>query len=151
MSLSNTGWLVRSWIVLLLTLQLTRSRGSSGLLYTQKKFGWTVTDYTNYQSFWVVHMSVKVEDKFSHLQIVLSPRSSGGVTNITFYCLQSTETKLQQYVFYHVQKSYSDAASGFHSDAFSLLLPASARLHDRHSRYRRSFIIIAPFYIPSLC
>ena len=41
-------------------VSIARSRGSNGLLYTQKKFGWTVTDYTNYQSFWVVHMSVKV-------------------------------------------------------------------------------------------
>ena len=43
--------------------RIYRSRGSNGLLYTQKKFGWTVTDYTNYQSFWVVHMSVKVVQK----------------------------------------------------------------------------------------
>ena len=26
---------------------------SNGLLYTEKKFGWTVVDYTNYKSFWV--------------------------------------------------------------------------------------------------
>ena len=30
-----------------------RSRDTSGLLYTQKKFGWTVTQYTNYKSFFV--------------------------------------------------------------------------------------------------
>ena len=27
--------------------------GGSGLLYTEKKFGWTVTEYTNYQMFYV--------------------------------------------------------------------------------------------------
>ena len=35
----------------------------------------------------------------------------------------------------------TDAGSGFHSDALSLLLPASAWLHDCHSRYRRPYII----------
>ena len=30
-----------------------RSRDTNGLLYTQKKFGWTVTQYTNYKSFFV--------------------------------------------------------------------------------------------------
>ena len=35
----------------------------------------------------------------------------------------------------------TDAGSGFHSDAFSLLLPASAWLHDCHPRYRRPYII----------
>ena len=61
--------------MVLLTLQFPtcRSRGSNGLLYTQKKFGWTVTDYTNYQSFWVVHMSVKVVEMYSHLKIILIP------------------------------------------------------------------------------
>ena len=47
----------------MLTMIDSRSRGSSQLLYTEKKFGWTVTDYTNYQSFWTVHMSVKVKDE----------------------------------------------------------------------------------------
>lgn len=27
-----------------------RSRGGNSQLYTQKKFGWTVTDYTNFRS-----------------------------------------------------------------------------------------------------
>ena len=30
-----------------------RSRDTSGLLYTEKKFGWTLTQYTNYKSFFV--------------------------------------------------------------------------------------------------
>ena len=30
-----------------------RSRDANGLLYTEKKFGWTVTQYTNYMSFGV--------------------------------------------------------------------------------------------------
>ena len=30
-----------------------RSRDTNGVLYTQKKFGWSVTDYTDFQSFFV--------------------------------------------------------------------------------------------------
>jgi len=33
--------------------------GTSGVLYTQKKFGWTVTQYTNYEMFWSVHIAIK--------------------------------------------------------------------------------------------
>ena len=35
---------------------LSQMRGSNnvnGLLYTEKKFGWTLTEYTNYKSFYV--------------------------------------------------------------------------------------------------
>jgi len=36
-----------------------RGRDTNGLLYTQKKFGWTVTQYTNYKSFFSAHIAVK--------------------------------------------------------------------------------------------
>ena len=45
-------------------------------------------------------------------------------------------TKISKFQFLLIQYDEStDTASGFYSDAFSLLLLASARLHDRHPRY----------------
>ena len=38
-----------------------RSRDTNGLLYTQKKFGWTVTDYTDFQSFFVSIVIIKYQ------------------------------------------------------------------------------------------
>ena len=33
--------------------QMRSSNYVNGLLYTQRKFGWSVTEYTNYKSFYV--------------------------------------------------------------------------------------------------
>ncbi|XP_023322315.1 uncharacterized protein LOC111696803 isoform X3 [Eurytemora carolleeae] len=51
----------RELILLILGLGLIGSirAKSSGLLYTQKKFGWSVTDYSYYTMFMVVHLAVK--------------------------------------------------------------------------------------------
>ena len=102
----------------------SRSRGSNGLLYTQKKFGWTVTDYTNYQSFWVVHMSVKVIKKYSHLPIMEYLQTHQQICGSNATRIAFTE--------HHIQNSivlcliHLNQLPGIYNDAFSLLLPASA-------------------------